>query len=479
MPYLCSSLSVGSSAATSALIGGGFSFTNTYSVDFDGTDDYAAINDNFITSYGSDTQGTVSAWVYCENVSAANFPIFTLRNNGITKYLRFMQYQGRLWAGLWDGAWDWILDTDNSDLSINTWHHVALTHNGTTPILYVDGVAPAQAFTISNDITTWFNSVAVTKAEVGAFSTASQWFNGKIDELAYFSTALSAAQIAAIYNSGVPADLTPYSPSGWWRFEEGTGTSIADSSGNGHTATLTNGPTFSTDVPVAVFTNTYSVDFDGTDDYAEFSTQLLSFFDSATAFSISMRFKSDTLSGTRVIFQQEAVDIGDNFQVSVRTNGTTLQSYIRTVSGYELISKGSLSTNTWYHVLITYSGASTRHTLYVNAVQEDQDTGAGASLYNITDSSAGGRIGATSGAILRAFNGHVSEFCIWNTELTQANATAIYNSGDPLDVTMVVSNPEIYLRIEEGSGTSLTDSSGNGYTATLTNGPTWSTDVPT
>ena len=84
--------------------------------------------------------------------------------------------------------------------------------------------------------------------EIGRLYSGS-YINGKIDEAAIFTSVLSAAQVTAIYNSGAPADLKSYSPVLWTRFEEGTGTSITDSSGNGHTATLTNGPTFSTDVP--------------------------------------------------------------------------------------------------------------------------------------------------------------------------------------------------------------------------------------
>ena len=34
---------------------------------------------------------------------------------------------------------------------------------------------------------------------------------------------------------------------GWWRMEEGSGTSIADSSGNGNTGTMVNFPTDGTE----------------------------------------------------------------------------------------------------------------------------------------------------------------------------------------------------------------------------------------
>ena len=73
-----------------------------------------------------------------------------------------------------------------------------------------------------------------------------------MDEVAIFGSELSGSDITAIYNSGVPADLTSYSPVGWWRMGEnnsGTGTTITDQGSGGNDASLVNGPTFSTNVP--------------------------------------------------------------------------------------------------------------------------------------------------------------------------------------------------------------------------------------
>ena len=74
--------------------------------------------------------------------------------------------------------------------------------------------------------------------------------NGKLDEFALYNSTLSASDITAIYNSGAPANQAGDSNLvAYWRMEEGAGTSIGDSSSNSNTATLTNGPTFSTDTP--------------------------------------------------------------------------------------------------------------------------------------------------------------------------------------------------------------------------------------
>ena len=83
-------------------------------------------------------------------------------------------------------------------------------------------------------------------------TSLSQFVDGKIDETSVYGTTLSATDVADIYNSGVPTDLTAYSPIHWWRFGDddgGTGTTITDQGSAGEDATLYNGPTFSTDVP--------------------------------------------------------------------------------------------------------------------------------------------------------------------------------------------------------------------------------------
>ena len=59
---------------------------------------------------------------------------------------------------------------------------------------------------------------------------------------------LTDAQAAALYNNGVPGDVSSQVSNtlvGWWRFEG----NLNDSSTNGNNGVASNGATFSTDVP--------------------------------------------------------------------------------------------------------------------------------------------------------------------------------------------------------------------------------------
>ena len=77
-------------------------------------------------------------------------------------------------------------------------------------------------------------------------------FDGNIDEVAYFTSELSASDVTTIYNSGVPNDISSLSPTGWWRMgdnDSGTGTTVTDQGSGSNNGTLTNSPTFQTNVP--------------------------------------------------------------------------------------------------------------------------------------------------------------------------------------------------------------------------------------
>lgn len=82
--------------------------------------------------------------------------------------------------------------------TINTWHHIVGVSNGTTLLLYIDGVFTGSdiidAGTGSNNAGNW-----VIGSEDGGTTQA---FNGSIDEIAVLNRALTPAEITAFYNNG-------------------------------------------------------------------------------------------------------------------------------------------------------------------------------------------------------------------------------------------------------------------------------------
>ena len=467
-------------------------FTNTYSVDFDGTDDYATIADANDLSFGNgstDSAFSILAWVKMDD--ATKFRIVS-KTNSTSDAEWFLTTSGS------DKLRIDLLDADNNNrIGIETdaaitahegsWISVIATYDGggdsSTMVLYINGVAQATSAIDAGSYTAMHNTAA--PVWIGGLAYGPDFANGKIDEVAIIPSELSAAQVTAIYNSGEPADLTSYSPTLWTRFEEGTGTSIADSSGNGHTATLTNGPTFSTDVPVA-FTNTYAVDFNGIDQYLTIPT-LKPYTEIGTGdFTLSFRIKFGTITGITQRFLYigrntlDGVSAADFCYLALNTSGY-LQLFWRT--GNQGVGSGTwesaLSDSQYYHIVVTRTGTTSK--LYVDDIER----------ISITDAEVGTALGASGSdteiifATFRDASSNftdckIDEIALWKSLLTTEQLTTIHNSGSPRDLKSL--SPFTWLRMGEndgGTGTTITDQGSGGNNGTLTNGPTFSTDVPT
>lgn len=224
--------------------GGGFS--NQYSVSFDGTNDYVTAT---LGSQVFDGDFSISAW-FNASTSPQYLTLLQLGDaaaytDGWRLYRNYSQLQ------FWDGVGGYSLILQGGSTSASSWHHVAITRSGTTCTLYLDGNSTATG--TSSEV---FTSTAFK------ISFTSLPFNGLIDEVALWDSALSVPNVASLRDTSgsnpVPADISSLNPVNWWRMGEndgGTGTTITDqgvdSQGNpsGNNGTLINGPTFSTTVP--------------------------------------------------------------------------------------------------------------------------------------------------------------------------------------------------------------------------------------
>jgi Concanavalin A-like lectin/glucanases superfamily len=84
-------------------------------------------------------------------------------------------------------------DIGGPTVKVNTWYHVVGTFDGTNINLYTNGTLSAHTAEVPN--------IVLNFANIGAGSGA-DYFNGIIDEVAIYSYALSATQVAAHYAAG-------------------------------------------------------------------------------------------------------------------------------------------------------------------------------------------------------------------------------------------------------------------------------------
>ena len=224
-------------------------------MDFDGT------NDRCTTSFDhdgfKDSGFTIATWVNADAFpsSGDNWVIGTYGGGNNRFGIGF--YQGGKFK-LWAGNANWY--SLSHGMSTGTWYHLALTmeswDDGHYMKIYKDGTYMDDFY-----VPVWTANTAREGPNIGSLNLATSLyhFNGKIDEVAIWDKELTSSEIGKLADAPISLtdDATPYVSSddlhSWWRFEDntvsGSGGTIVDSSGNSHSATTVNGPTFSSSTP--------------------------------------------------------------------------------------------------------------------------------------------------------------------------------------------------------------------------------------
>ncbi len=235
--------SFGSSVISAAPASGGGASFSQYSVSMDGSNDY--MDAGPISAIQNASAFSFSVWFKAG--ASGEYPAFGGFSSG-TDMVSAYGYLNDLVLSV-RGGHETRYEVDSSVLPTDTtsFHHYVYTFSSGTFKVYVDGVE--KSGTVINAGTTSTGSAGFD------FLIGAQGFHydyGLYDEFAVFNSALSASNVTTIYNSGIPNDISSLSPTNWWRMGDndgGTGTTITDQGSGGNDGTLTNGPTFSTDVP--------------------------------------------------------------------------------------------------------------------------------------------------------------------------------------------------------------------------------------
>lgn len=126
--------------------------------------------------------------------------------------------------------------TGITTLTNNTWYHIAYTFNGTTHILYINGIQTNTATTaqLAGTITAIFINGFPTggTAETGTFS---------VDDISYFNRTLSASEVLTAYTTSGDRDGLVYGLTASCLLNEGavgtTANNCIDYSGKGNNLT--------------------------------------------------------------------------------------------------------------------------------------------------------------------------------------------------------------------------------------------------
>jgi hypothetical protein len=177
-------------------------------VDLDGTNDYIALPAGVISD--ADTI-TVAAWVNLDSVrnwtsifdfgSGTSTSMFLTPRNGANGKIRFAIKNNNSSEQIIEGS---------SALQTGGWHHVAVTLNGSTGTLYVDGVQAGSNTTMTLKPS---NLGATTQNWIGRSQYADPYLDGRVDDFRIYSRALNSSEVARVMN-GQSLETVPTAPAG-------------------------------------------------------------------------------------------------------------------------------------------------------------------------------------------------------------------------------------------------------------------------
>jgi YD repeat-containing protein len=207
---------------------------------------------------------------------------------------------------------------------------------------------------------------------------------------------------------------------GYWAFDAGSGTTAVDSSGNGNTGTLVNGPTWS-----AGRLN-QGLSFDGLSAYVNVphTTAL-----NAYPLTVAVWIKTNTTTGVRGIVNKYVAGSTNGYQVFLN-NGTLCAWYLRDATNFVYdgtactLSIPGYADNQWHQVVFVVDGAGGR--LYVDGLQKATLGWTGTTGAPNTTQPV--HIGDYAGAPGGLFSGLIDDVRIYNRALSSTEISNFYGS---------------------------------------------------
>ena len=213
---------------------------NNYSLTFDGVATYVTTDFNPDT-YSLNEGFTVSYWVRPDEIAATRHALGRRAGSSDERFF-FGIHNTRISIGVGSNATNDAAITHT--MEVGNWYHWVITYQGHSSgrarkiymngeLLYTGTVAWGTTGNTDGGENVYFGG----RNNNGNFVKA--WAIG-LDEVAIFDEEKDADWVSSTYNGRTPTDLQYESGIvGYWRFEEGTGTTIKDLSGNGNHGTLT------------------------------------------------------------------------------------------------------------------------------------------------------------------------------------------------------------------------------------------------
>jgi hypothetical protein len=408
-------------------------FSNTYSLEFDGVNDYLDLGTESTVANGG--QFTLSFWIKSAPATGSNLNNILFTSEPYYNLNRFWVMSG---ANI-----QWVnINNVTSNISVgvldNTWHHVMIIWNpdgaNSTIRCFTDG---ANEVNVATD---WrYGNGGIYQGPINFIGgKGGKGVIGNIDEFAVWNDDQSD-NVSTIYNGGVPNDLTDLSPNYWLR--------------NGDNGSWKSPQWLLPSNENKDKVSNYSFDFDGVDDYIELGS--LSNLQNATEYSISSWFKSPLNKIQNVIYSWS--DGADGYlQLLLVDDGSFYVSNYRTSIAYGQSASGVVSADTWYNATVVFNGSgatnSDRLKLYINGSLITLTYTGTIPTQTGTMLSKTMWLGASNSFNFWGFEGNIDEVSIFDSAISIGDVWD--GSGEPIDVSTVSGLKQYYKMGEEANFTS-------------------------
>ena len=458
----------------------------------DGANDYVDLGTG-IEKFSQ--KSTLTAWIKIDTLpgSGERDMIFANTSSGVSPHNLYLAYENNSGTYRLLTSWKNPQNTDWSDYAYNItlttgqFYHIGLvidtSTNPDTAKFYIDGIGHGGTFVYGSTTDSDRYTAGTLTAYIGYSydnTPARRYWDGIIDELRIYNRAFDPSEVKALY------EFAP-GPVGWWKMDEGVGSTAVDSSGNGNNGSLGTGNS------APAWANGKfgkALKFDGVNDYVAISDPgTSSIFDltNGQQISISLWIKPTFIDGYQAIISKGSTNGVANANYSLQMpNGCTGSTctlefwYCETSdcasNDHYSTNSSVIQNNTWQHVVFTHTfGTPSAAKFYINGnLQPGSWTGAAtAAPYQSNDP-----LWIGTDDFGEPFNGQIDDVKIYNYARTPAQIVSDMNAGHPA-VGTPVGSTVLHLKMDEGYGSTVQDWSPQGNDGTLGAGssaPSWTND---
>ncbi len=333
--------------------------------------------------------------------------------------------------------------TSNRVVIDGTWHHIIATRNDTKCTIYVDGILDNTAACSSADSELGINYTIGYENNGG---TPYYVPSGKIDEVLVYNKSLSAAEVNAIYKSGLSSkfntnitlqtrtannyNISDANLQVLYGFNNDNATSAFDETGKFNATRL--GALLNASAENGTVGKGYY--FDGVND--GFVTNVSIYNSLSNGYTYSAWINPADVSAFQLLLSNFVI----NYSMEIRLAGTSEMSAVfycidNTNYIYSATASTPLKNNQWQFVTYTWNGTINRNgfSFYVNGVQipstfplSDTCTGTPFTGTNSPAPNIGVRKDGTTGP----YKGKIDEVRIYNRSLNVTEITNLYQLGN-------------------------------------------------